>query len=82
MVSWFATVMAQATALRRVCHEEQPPKPTPHGGIRKKQPQIAREAWQHTEILLEPLNSAYDEIRISPEEADSVKVVAELVRVL
>ena len=42
----------------------------------------SHEAWQHTEILLEPLNSAYDEIRISPEEADSVKVVAELMRVL
>lgn len=42
----------------------------------------SHEAWHHTEILLEPLNSAYDEIRISPEEADSVKVVAELMRVL
>jgi phage repressor protein C with HTH and peptisase S24 domain len=42
----------------------------------------SHEAWQHTEILLEPLNSAYDEIRISPEKADSVKVVAELMRVL
>jgi hypothetical protein len=82
MVSWFANVIAQATALLWVFHAEQPPKPSPHGGIRKKQPQIAREAWQHTEILLEPLNSAYDEIRISPEEADSVKVVAELMRVL
>jgi len=39
------------------------------------------EVWHHTEILLEPLNSAYDDIRVSPEEADSVKFVAELVRV-
>jgi DUF2075 family protein len=42
----------------------------------------SHEAWQHTEILLEPLNPDYNEIRISPDEADSVKVVAELLRVL
>ena len=42
----------------------------------------SHEAWQHTEILLEPLNPDYNEIRISSAEADSVKVVAELMRVL
>ena len=40
----------------------------------------SHETWEHTEILLEPLNPAYNEIRISPDEADSVKVVAELMR--
>lgn len=42
----------------------------------------SHETWEHNEILLEPLNPDYNEIRISPEEADSVKVVAELMRVL
>ena len=42
----------------------------------------SHETWEHTEILLEPLNTAYNQIRINPEEADSLKVVAELLRVL
>ena len=42
----------------------------------------SHEAWEHTQILLEPINTAYDEIRIKLEDADSVKVIAELIRVL
>lgn len=42
----------------------------------------AQESWQHTEIFLKPLNSDFAPIQISPEDADSVRVLAELLRVL
>jgi uncharacterized protein len=42
----------------------------------------SQEAWQHTTIFLEPVNPAYERIHIAPEEVDSVRVVAELLRVL
>lgn len=41
----------------------------------------SQEAWEHTQIVLEPINTDYKEISIKPEDADSVKVVAELLRV-
>jgi len=38
--------------------------------------------WQHTRITLEPLNPAYQPIRIGPADAKAVTVVAEFLEVI
>ncbi len=38
--------------------------------------------WEHEEIMLEPINKAYEPILISPEQAADFKVIAELVDVI
>jgi DUF2075 family protein/phage repressor protein C with HTH and peptisase S24 domain len=38
--------------------------------------------WEHEEIVLEPINKAYEPILISPEEAPNFKVIAEFIDVL
>lgn len=38
--------------------------------------------WRHVEILLEPLNPAFDSIRIAADDEMEVEVLAELVEVV
>lgn len=39
-------------------------------------------SWAHEAIILEPENMEYDDIVITPEEADEFKIIAELIEVL
>ncbi len=38
--------------------------------------------WQHTRIVLKPLNRAYEPIVLTPREEGEVRVLAELVEVV
>ena len=44
--------------------------------------QVAEDGWEHQAIQLEPLNTDYQPIEISSEEADDIRVVGEFVRVI
>jgi len=40
------------------------------------------DTWRHTKITLEPLNPAYQPIRLDPSDAEAVTIVAEFLEVL
>jgi uncharacterized protein len=41
-----------------------------------------RDTWEHSRIILKPLNPAFQPIEIQPSDADSVRVIAEFLEVL
>lgn len=48
----------------------------------KSEKRVDEEGWEHIEIVLEPLNSDYQAIRLSPKNEGDVRVVAEFLGVL